>query len=59
MNRYLLFVWDQYYPSGGFNDYYSDFESEEEALACWAQMNSRDYGQIVDLVTGNTRDLYR
>ena len=59
MERYLLFVFDQYYPRGGFNDFYGSYETEEEALERWDDMRRRDYGQIVDLETGHVRDLYR
>jgi hypothetical protein len=56
MERYLLFAWDQYYPSGGFNDLVSDYESEELARAAWDERRD-DWGQIVDTLTGKITNL--
>lgn len=56
MERYLLFAWDQYYPSGGFHDLVGDYESEELARAQWDNLTA-DYGQIVDITTGRIVDL--
>ena len=39
MTRYFLFEYDDYYPSGGFNDLTSIFESESDALAKIKNMN--------------------
>lgn len=60
MDRYVLFAWSQYYPRGGFNDLYNDFESEEFAREVWEDIKgtSNEYGQIVDTLTGNRWDLY-
>ena len=32
MKRYLVFIYDQYYPLGGFNDYLNQFETKEECV---------------------------
>ena len=32
LKRYLLFAFDNYYPSGGWSDFRGDFETLEEAL---------------------------
>lgn len=32
MKKYYLFVWNQCYPSGGYNDFLSSHETIEEAL---------------------------
>lgn len=59
MERYLLFVWDQYYPQGAFHDFANDFETEEEAMERWEDLKeSRDYGMIVDINTGAKRHLW-
>lgn len=33
MKRYLLFMGNRYYPSGGMGDFRGDFDSEDEAIA--------------------------
>lgn len=58
MERYLLFMFHQYYPEGGFHDFRGSFETPEEALDAWDDSN-HDYGQIVDLETGDIENLYR
>lgn len=30
MKRYWLFMWNQYYPGGGLNDFMGDFDTIEE-----------------------------
>jgi hypothetical protein len=32
--RYLVFMWDRYYPHGGMNDLYDSFDDEDDALEC-------------------------
>jgi hypothetical protein len=32
MKRYILFGYEQYYPSGGMNDYIGDYDTVSEAL---------------------------
>ena len=45
-DAFLLFVWDTYYPSGGFNDFAGAFPTLEAAEA---EFNARHFenGQIV------------
>jgi hypothetical protein len=61
--RYIVFAYNQYYPSGGWNDYQGSYETVDEAKA--AAKNLREgnfalhgweyeYTQIVDLETGRT-----
>ena len=33
LKRYLLFMYDNYYPSGGWSDFRGDFDTVEEAYA--------------------------
>ena len=42
---YLLFLFDDYYPCGGMNDFDGDFPSLEEALDR-AKNSGRDYYQV-------------
>ena len=57
MKRYLLFVFDAYYPSGGWSDFRGDFDFEEQAREAMrtlqVQYLDKDYAQIVDIVTGS------
>lgn len=50
MKRYLLFLFDDYYPQGGWGDFQGDFDSVEAALLAEADMSpSRfDTRQVVD-----------
>lgn len=32
MKKYLAFCWDQYYPSGGWQDFVGIFDNKEDAL---------------------------
>jgi len=43
MKRYLLFGYDQYYPSGGWTDYKGSFDSIEE---CKEMIESRNLGYM-------------
>lgn len=47
MKRYLLFAWDQYYPSGGWNDFIGCFDSFEEAQQFLSNINCDEW-QIID-----------
>ncbi len=54
MKRYWLFTWDDYYPSGGMNDYRSSFHTVEEAKTYLLDLsNTFDRYQIVDSQTLN------
>lgn len=39
MNKYFLFMFDDYYPCGGFADCEGVFDSEEDALKCLSEKN--------------------
>lgn len=43
---YHLFLYDQYYPGGGLNDYCGEFSSVENALE-YAKQSTNDYYQVV------------
>lgn len=43
---YHLFLYDQYYPCGGLNDYCGKFSSVENALE-YAKQSTNDYYQVV------------
>ena len=48
MKRYLLFMYYDYYPSGGWNDFAGDYDTVEEALKV---ERNRDNWHIVDTET--------
>jgi hypothetical protein len=55
MHRYFLFVFEDYYPSGGWNDFVCDYASIEEAFDAYLsehKNNGSDSYQIVDSQTG-------
>ena len=54
MQRYLLFMGSNYYPSGGWEDFVGSFPSVEGALvyALEGHGHSRDWFQVVDLISG-------
>ncbi len=52
MKRYALFAGDQYYPSGGWDDFIGTYDSVEDALEAEAKRTRHDWYQIVDLTTG-------
>lgn len=52
MKRYLLFMFDQYYPTGGWNDFRGSFDSIEAATAAVAEAQYCDFWQVVDSQTG-------
>lgn len=59
MKNYLLFIGDKYYAAGGFYDFYSDYDTFDEAYAVldgkvseddgsqWAHIFSITEGRIV------------
>jgi len=47
MKRFLLFAFDQYYPSGGMNDFIKDFDTLIEAYRTSLQ-HRQDFKQIYD-----------
>ena len=51
MKRYLLFGFDTYYPSGGWNDFLADFDTTEEAIE-YALTMRRDWFHVIDGTTG-------
>ena len=51
MKRYLLFAYDEYYPSGGWYDFRGSFDSIEEAKKFCDRVN-RDWAEIVDSQEG-------
>lgn len=48
MKRFLLFTYDDYYPSGARGDLYGDFDSLEEAIANLPDSDA-DYADILDM----------
>jgi len=54
MKNFLVFTGFNYYPSGGWNDFWASFDTYEEALAeLKKEPRNRDWFQIVDME--NTR----
>lgn len=45
--KYLVFAYDNYYPSGGWNDFRGVFDTLEEAQALKTKLNFYDYHYIV------------
>jgi hypothetical protein len=54
-NRFVLFAGDDYYPSGGWDDFVASYETFGDALRQAANIE-RDWWQIVDLEGGNIVD---
>ncbi|WP_286803322.1 MULTISPECIES: hypothetical protein [Sphingobacterium] len=54
--RYLLFVYDKYYPSGGLCDLRESFDTIEEARDA-AMKSEYDYKEIYDRLSGVEIDL--
>lgn len=50
MKRYLLFSGNTYYASGGWKDYKSDHETQEEAEA-FGKNSEDDWWHVVDIET--------
>ncbi len=48
MKKYLAFCWDQYYPSGGWQDFVGMFDTKEEALKELIQRKP-DHSQVVEV----------
>ncbi len=56
LKRFLLFVGDQYYPGGGWDDFRDSFDSLPDALIACADImtqEARDWWHIVDSVTSS------
>lgn len=51
MKRFLLFVFDEFYPRGGWNDFVDSYETLEAAQAR-ARTRRSDFYQIVDQTLG-------
>ncbi|WP_312357282.1 hypothetical protein [Sphingobacterium multivorum] len=49
--RYLLFVYDKYYPSGGLFDLKESFDTLEEARDA-AMKSECDYKEVYDRIAG-------
>lgn len=49
MKRYLLFVGDDYYPRGGFNDLRGVYDSIEDAQSY--RFYEDEWGHVVDMAT--------
>lgn len=57
MKRYFVFAYDNYYPSGGWNDFQDSFETFEQAQQFSTSLTDNkifDRAHVVDIVTGNT-----
>jgi hypothetical protein len=49
MKRYLLFHYDQYYPGGGWSDFFSSFDNPEQAKQFW-MAHKEDRCQYYELI---------
>ena len=45
--KYVVFGYDQYYPTGGMNDFKKSFVKREDAIA-WLVDSDYDYGEVVE-----------
>ena len=52
MKRFLIFAGLEYYPMGGWGDFYDSAETVEDALEKLAHAQCNDWWQIVDSTTG-------
>lgn len=52
MNRYILFAGSFYYPNGGTNDMRGNYRTIEEAIKAYNELQSVDWGHILDTTTG-------
>jgi hypothetical protein len=50
LKRYLLFMYDDYYPGGGWHDFRGSFDTPEEAMA-EALKTSSDNADLIDRET--------
>lgn len=46
MNKYIIFAFDRWYPSGGMKDLKAHFETTEEVKA-WIKQNKYDNYEVV------------
>jgi len=56
--KYALFVYDEYYPQGGWNDLFGVYETFEKANSQYKKLKKKkkyDFFQIVNLETGTVR----
>lgn len=56
MKRYVVFVYHNYYPDGGWNDLHGLFDTEEEARKSVEGKQYGDYADLVDLELGEEID---
>lgn len=55
VQRYLVFAGDQYYPSGGWNDFKGSYLTQEDAWDALVQLfatSGCDWCHVVDAVSG-------
>jgi hypothetical protein len=52
MKRYLVFQFDQYYPSGGWSDFTGAYDTLTQALKARADNPQAEYYHIVDSELG-------
>jgi hypothetical protein len=50
LKPYLLFAGDNYYPSGGWDDFAGEFDSADDAIAAFSQ-KTHDWGHVVSRAT--------
>lgn len=59
MRRYLVFAGSRRYAFGGWGDYKSDHDTEEEAReAAHRELRWCDWAEVVDLQAGRQRAVY-
>ena len=58
LKQFLVFAYNGYYPSGGWNDFQDSFDSLEAAAESLT-MSDADFANIVDLQTGENKSYAR
>lgn len=59
MKRYLVFIGDNYYPSGGWDDFAGYANNLEEAHAIRDSSKDSEWCQIVHVASGEVEKFYR
>lgn len=52
MKRFIVFAGSTYYPTGGWGDMKSSFDTFEEANDLVSSVDNYDWFEIVDITTG-------
>jgi hypothetical protein len=59
MNKFILFIFDTYYPKGGWKDYYGSYPTFEEALDEAINCIQNHRGEHYQIVNRNTLQIIK